>query len=398
MSKHIELLAPAGDLFRGTIALDYGADAIYFGAKQYSLRARASNFDFNEIKKMINYAHKQYKKVYIVTNILCHNTQMLNFNNFIKKILKLKPDGFICADPYIISQINKINPNVDIHVSTQQSVTNSKAALFWKRNHAKRIVLAREVSFNELKQLLKNIKNQIEIEYFIHGAVCIGYSGRCLLSNNYCLRDANIGGCAQSCRWTYTLFDDKKVYSKNFSMSPKDMNQMINLEKLLCLNLSSLKIEGRMKTEHYLATVCKNYKQAINDYYSNHKIKDIKFYLSELNKVDNREVKQAWFNGLPGLSSMLSNKSQSIVNQSYVFIINKKINDNKYEITSKNYFTKNQLFESIGSEHDLIKFKITKIIDKNKTALSIVNTPQKVFIITTNKPLNLAKKWYRENI
>jgi putative protease len=200
IKNKIELLSPAGDFYKGKAALDFGADAIYFGAKLFSLRARASNFDYKDIKNMCIYAHKLGKKAYLVTNIICHNHDIKSFTTFLHRVMKYKIDGFICSDPFIINTIKQNYPKAEIHISTQQSVTNSKAALFFQRNGASRIVMARETSFNELKQTVKNVNNKIDIECFVHGAMCIAYSGRCMLSNYFCLRDSNAGGCAQSCR------------------------------------------------------------------------------------------------------------------------------------------------------------------------------------------------------
>jgi putative protease len=200
MTKRVELLAPAGDLNRGIIALDFGADAIYFGAQQYSLRARASNFTPDNIREISEYAHSKNKHIYLVANILCHEPMLPGFKPFLDNVMKYKPDAFISSDPFIISSIHKNYPEAQIHVSTQQSITNSKGALFFKKNGATRVILSREVSYDELKQMTKALNGAIEVETFVHGAVCIAYSGRCMLSNNFCFRDANIGGCAQSCR------------------------------------------------------------------------------------------------------------------------------------------------------------------------------------------------------
>jgi len=261
--KKIELLAPAGDLYRGKIALDYGADAVYLGGKYYSLRARASNFDFKAIKEISEYAHAKKRKWYLVVNIVNQNDTIEDFSNFLKKVIVYKPDAYIVSDPYIIETIKTIDSKAKIHISTQQSVTNSKAALFYKRNGANRIILGREVAFNELKLLLNNVKNKIDIEIFIHGAICIAYSGKCELSSSYCLRDANVGGCAQCCRWEYTLSDGKKILSKKFTMSSKDMSLLPKIKELSKLNIKSFKIEGRMKTEHYVATVVNAYKKVM---------------------------------------------------------------------------------------------------------------------------------------
>ena len=366
MNNKTELLSPAGDNFKAKIALEYGADAIYFGGKQYSLRARASNFDFDDIKSTIQLAHKMNKKVYIVTNILCHNVHLKNAKNFFNEVLKYKPDGFICADPYIVELIRKLDKSVEIHIS-----------------------IAREVEYENLKPLVNNVAKDIDIEYFIHGAVCIGYSGRCMLSNNYCLRDANIGGCAQSCRWEYKLYDEVKDYANNFNMSAKDMSQIPNLEKILMLPIKSLKIEGRMKTEHYIATVVKAYREAIDEFYSTNQIADIDYYLKEVENVANRETNTAWFGGLPNENFMIDSSVQKRVYQNYAFIVNKKLSANKFEIISKNYFIKDSEFEAIGKNHKKISFKIKTIYDKGNNSIDIVNQPMQTLIIVTDQDLNL---------
>lgn len=198
--QYNELLAPAGDLQKAYLALDYGADAVFLGAKAYSLRARASNFEYVDIQKIIEYAHSKNKKVYLVTNVICHNPLLKQLPDFMNTVTKFNADGYITADPFIIKYLRNNHPQAQIHISTQQSVCNSKAAKFWAKNGATRVVLAREVTLNELKALMHNLNGAIEVEIFIHGAVCISYSGRCMMSNNFSLRDANVGGCAQSCR------------------------------------------------------------------------------------------------------------------------------------------------------------------------------------------------------
>jgi putative protease len=200
MKNKIELLAPAGDIERGKIAINFGADAIYLGAQLFSLRSRASNFTYKNLHEICKLVHKQKKRIYLVTNIFCHNNDTNEFENFIKKIKNFGIDAYICSDPFIIELIKKNITNAEIHISTQQTISNSKAALFFKRNGASRIVFSRETTFSELKETIANVKNKIELEIFIHGAVCIAFSGRCMLSNNFCYRDANTGGCAQSCR------------------------------------------------------------------------------------------------------------------------------------------------------------------------------------------------------
>jgi len=374
----IELLSPAGDMNKAKIAFEFGADAIYLGLKLFSLRARASNFDFNDLKNILAYAHKNNKKVYLVTNIICNCILAKQFASFIKKIstFKDKPDAYICGDPYIIESIQKYIKNAVIHITTQQSVTNSKAALFWASNKAKRVILSREVSYLELKQLVKNVNKKIEIEIFTHGAVCISYSGRCTISNNFTYRDANIGGCAQSCRWEYDLYDkNKKLISKKFTMSSKDMSQIDNLEKNINTGISSLKIEGRMKSEYYIATVIQAYRRAIDNFYDKNKVKNYN-PSKQILKAANREVSTAWFNGKPGPEKMLYHEEQQIVKQNYAFLISSSCTPSTYLVTSKNKFSIKNSFEVLSQNYFLpVKIKIKKIELENGEVVDTINTP-----------------------
>lgn len=383
MNRKIELLAPAGDIKRGMIALDFGADAIYFGGKAYSLRARASNFNINDIKKMINYAHKLNKKAYIVTNIIAHNAHIKGVIKFIQQLIKAQPDGLLVSDPYIWSTIRKISKSTPLFVSTQQSVTNAKAALFWKRNGATRIVMARETSQQEMVKVINNVQNKIDIEMFVHGAVCIAYSGRCMLSSNFCLRDANNGGCAQSCRWCYELRKNNKKLSNKFTMSAKDMCLIDYMDDIKNMGLASIKIEGRMKSEHYIATIVNAYNKVINKQNTNLFIKDVE-------KAANRETSYAWFKGNPTTKEMLYHEQQKKVKQIYIGIIDKKISADTYLITSKNYFTTSDIFEVISRNlKDITKIRILKVTDSKGNDLSIVNTPSITLKIKIDKKLDL---------
>lgn len=387
MNKRIELLAPAGDLDRAKIAINFNANAIYFGGKKYSLRARANNFTISEIKKVIAYAHKNKVKVYIVVNIICHNSMILGFKKYLDKIMQCNPDGLICADPYIMDVIHKYYPKIAIHVSTQQSITNSKAALFWKTTiGAKRVITAREVDLQNLKLMIKNLKNKMDVEYFIHGALCVSYSGHCMMSNIFSLRDPNVGGCAQSCRWYWKLYDkNKKIISNKFMLSAKDLCHISNLKKLIKIGVNSLKIEGRMKSSHYVATICNNYAHALNDYYHNCLTpKRITMYLNDLAKAANRLTSIGWFNGNPNNNQMIYNKDEkNSVLQNFVFIIKKKISKLVYEIISKNYLNINNKLEVFGSSHDLItNIKIKKIFDvDNQQYVEIINKPMRLYRI-----------------
>ncbi len=378
MKINHELLAPAGDFEKAKIALNYGADAIYIGPKAYSLRARASNFDISEIDEITKYAHSLGKKVYVVLNIICRNVHINNFEDYFKKISKCNVDGIICADPFIIDTIYKVNPKMPIHISTQQSTTNSKAINFWKRNNAERVVLGREVDLSNLKKITTASKNKTEIEYFIHGAVCISYSGRCTMSNNFSYRDSNVGGCAHSCRWNYKVKNNKEEI-ENFTMSAKDMNLIENLQDLLKLDIASFKIEGRMKSIHYISTIVSSYKKAIDDFKLTKTIK--KEYIEETKKAENRSTSNACFDGDPNFSKMLYQSNDKKINQNFAFIVEEVFKDDRYAILSKNNFNIDMEFEAISYNHENFKFKIKKIVDEDGNNLNLINNPMKRFII-----------------
>lgn len=383
----VELLAPAGNLEKAKMAIDFNVDAIYLGGKKYSLRARANNFSLDEIKEAITYAHKHKAKVYLVTNILCHNGMTKDFKPYLKQLIALKPDGFICADPYIMNAIHTNYPKADIHVSTQQSICNSKSALWWYKSvGATRVVTAREVDFANLTKMSKALKNKMEVEYFVHGALCVGYSGHCMMSNNLSLRDANVGGCAHSCRWNWELKDKNgKLISKKFTMSTKDICHVCHLSKLIKVGIASFKVEGRMKSLHYIATICNNYSHALKDYYA-HKLntKRIKMYEMDLAKAANRDTSFAWFNGQPTQKQMLYRAEEKKLTQNFAFIIEKKVKGG-YKIISKNFFTCKDIFEVFGKNHDLITgIKITSLFDvKANCKVDKVNKPMYHYIIKT---------------
>lgn len=376
-----ELLAPAGDLEKALIALDYGADAVFLGAKAYSLRAHCSNFEFSDIKKVVDHAHSQNKKVYLVTNILCHNALLKAAPDFIAKLVEINPDGFITADPYIVNILRKNHPDKEIHISTQQSVCNSKAALFWKRNNATRVVLAREVAYKELKDLMHNLNNAIEVEIFIHGAVCISYSGRCMMSNNFSLRDANVGGCAQSCRWKYKVENlDIENKSKYFTMSAKDMVQIDNITELLDLGVASFKIEGRMKSIHYVATVVNVYRKAMDRYYNNENLRTDELGV-ELKKAANRDTDTAWMDGNPDYNKMLYHDEEKKLTQNYVFIIKKRLSNGYYEVLTKNHLDIKNHLEIIGKDHENVYTKIVEMKTLDDRQLSVCPTPMTTLLL-----------------
>ncbi len=379
----IELLSPSGDKTKAYYALNYGADAIYIGAKEFSLRKRAGNFDIEDIKEIVNYAHSLNKKVYLVMNVICRNFLFKDFHIFFKKIQDIEIDAYIVADVAIINFLNENYPEKEIHISTQQSTTNSASCLFWKKyGNATRVVLGRELKLDEIRKTSENLKNKIELEIFIHGAVCISYSGRCMMSNNFSLRDANVGGCAQSCRWKYHIEDkDSNVYNDHFfTMSPKDMSYINYLDELMKLNIASFKIEGRMKSVNYIAEVVKTYREIMDKHYQNIDF-DTNVYFNKIKNIANRDVDSAFIDSADE-SKMLYHDEKKLTNQDFIFTIEKIIDESKFLIRTKNNFNIDQKIRLVNPFLEDQFIHIDEILDLNNNSIKNANIPDSELYIT----------------
>ena len=266
--KKIELLSPAGSIDRLKIALLYGADAVYFGGRNYSLRANAKNFGLTEIREACEYAHSLGKKVYVTVNIVFHNEDLDGLVDYLIELEKCQVDAIIVSDPLVINIVKENKINIPIHISTQYSTVNYETVKFFRDLGVERVVLGRESSRDEIKEIID--KTGVEVETFVHGAMCASYSGRCVLSNYFTNRDANRGGCSQICRWNFDLcVDDKKIDTDTqFTMCSKDLCMLEYLPSMIDIGISSLKVEGRMRSIYYIATVINTYRRAIDDYYS----------------------------------------------------------------------------------------------------------------------------------
>ena len=304
--KKIELLAPAGSFEKAKIAFLYGADAVYMGTKSLSLRTRV-NVDDDELEKTIEYAHSIGKRVHVALNIFAWDERYDEIIEAAKRLNELKPDGIIASDGGVVEILKQYAPNVDIHISTQANVVSYHNANFWYHNGAKRVILGREMNKEQIKVLLKNRPNDLEVEIFCHGAICFGYSGRCFLSDFLCGRSANLGDCAQSCRWAYNVYVEEKNNPGNlmpveddengtYIFSSKDLCLIKEIPEIIDMGIDSIKIEGRLKTEYYLASVVNSYRNAIDDYYSNPEKYDYKKYLNELEKTKTRGLTTFYFN------------------------------------------------------------------------------------------------------
>ncbi len=373
--EKIELLAPAGDMMRLKINLLYGADAIYFGGYKYGLRANATNFSKEEIKEASEFAHKLHKKVYLTLNIVFHNEDMNEVEEYIDEVVSAGIDAFIVSDPFIISYIKEKHNNVEVHLSTQNSTTNYEAVNFFKSEGVDRIVLARELSINEIKEIIDRTK--IDIEVFIHGAMCTCFSGRCSLSNYITNRDANRGGCSQVCRFNF------KTDSDDFTMATKDLNLARYIKDLIDINVRSLKVEGRMRSIYYLATVIGTYRKIIDAIYGNYLTDE---FLNEqekiLSRVANREtsthylVKEADYN-----DQYYTGRNESS-NQDYLGqVINYDKKNKLIKIYERNYFKIGDKVELFTPKGEVIPFVVEKLLDEDKNDIDIARHPDDIYYI-----------------
>ena len=302
----VELLAPAGSFEKAKIAFIYGADAVYCGTSSLSLRTRA-DMNNDDLIETIKYAHSIEKKVYVTLNIFAWDEKYEEIIEMAKLLNKIKPDGIIVADGGVVDVLREYAPNVDIHISTQANVVSMHSANFWYKNGAKRIVMARELNKEQLKYIMENKPKDMEIEMFIHGAICFAFSGRCFLSDFLSGRSANLGSCSQSCRWSYNLYAEEKNNPGEFMpiepseygtsiFSSKDLCLIKEIPEIIQMGVDSLKVEGRLKTEYYIASVIGVYRNAIDDYLKNPEEYDYKKYLTELEKVKTRALTTFYFN------------------------------------------------------------------------------------------------------
>lgn len=307
MTQKIELLAPAGDLDKLKMAIMYGADAVYLGGEAFGLRTSSKNFSLEEIKEAVEYAHKREKKVYITLNIVPHDKDLVGLEEYIKYLYDINVDAVIVADPGIFSIVKRTVPDLPIHISTQASVTNYETMMFWYNLGVRRIVLARELSFEEIENITKRIPDDLEIEAFVHGSMCMSYSGRCLMSNYMTDRDANRGDCSQPCRYKYYVVEEKRPGEYfpviendegSFIFNSKDLCMIEYIERLVQVGITSFKIEGRVKSAYYVATIIRAYRIALNEY-----LKDPENYtynpqwLDELKKVSHRDFTTGFYLG-----------------------------------------------------------------------------------------------------
>ncbi|MCR3906792.1 MAG: U32 family peptidase [Tenericutes bacterium] len=376
----VELLAPAGDLEKLKIALMYGADAVFIGGQNFSLRARASNFTLDDILDATTFAHERNKKVYVTTNIIPHNEDMDGLVEYLKALEQRNVDAIISASPFIIDMAIK-HTDLEVHLSTQQSASNAETVNFWHQKGIKRIVLARELDKHQIRKLKQ--KTNADLEVFIHGGMCMSYSGRCSLSNNMTDRDANRGGCAHSCRWNYDLtVKGESISDISFSMSSKDLEALEQIPHLIDSKISSLKIEGRMKSLHYIATVVSTYRRLIDEYEKTHQIKDFKPYMQELQKAENRLASHGYLEGLPGVEQQLYNQRNEQPTQLFIGLVQDYDENTKIAtIEQRNYFENGAEVEVFSPSGEIKTFTVNHMKDADGVDTPIARHPKQILKI-----------------
>ncbi len=380
MNKKIELLAPAGDLERAKTAIRFGANAVYLGGKRFSLRSRASNFDLCDIKEACDYAKEHGAHIHVTVNMIPHDEDLDGLEDYLKELENAGVTAVIVASPSIIQVVKKVAPKLEVHLSTQMSTTNLKAIEYYKRLGVDRIVFARECNLEEVTFIAKN--SPIPTEAFIHGGMCVNYSGRCTLSNAMTLRDANRGGCAQSCRWKYHLLQDEQEVSTMdnlFSMSSKDLMAVEFMYDLMEANVASLKIEGRMKSAYYIASVVHAYRKCIDEIgLTGQRLSPerLAYYVDELAKAENRPTSSGFYRGLPTYRDHLYGVNGAGVTHDFVGVVLSYDEVSKTALVQvRNVFTINDELEVFGPKIDNESFIVQSIVNGDNCKIDIANQP-----------------------
>ncbi len=372
--KKIELLSPAGDLERLKVTLLYGADAVYIGGEKYNLRANAHNFTFDEIREGCLFAHQLGKKVHLTLNIVFHDEDMDGVEDYIEKVVDCGIDAFIVSDPFLISYIKNHFPQVEVHLSTQNSTSNYKAIEFFEKEGVNRVVLARELSKDEIFEIIQKVSCDIEV--FIHGAMCTCFSGRCALSNYVTNRDANRGGCAQVCRFSFDC-----EYEKDFTMALKDINMAEYIGDLIEIGVRSLKVEGRMRSLYYLATVIGTYREIIDLYYDHLLTSDkMKLFQERLDRVANRETSTHYFMKEADDTDQYYTGRVEVSNQDYLGQVI-DYQDGFIQFYERNYFEVGDLVEVFTPEAEHISFVVEDLYNDKKESVSVARHPDSIYYI-----------------
>lgn len=398
--RPVELLIPASSLEVLKIAVIYGADAVYIGGEVFGLRAKAKNFSMEDMAEGIQFAHEHGVKVYLTANILAHNGDLEGVREYFTQLKEIKPDALIISDPGIYTIAKEICPEIERHISTQANNTNYGTYQFWWNQGAKRVVTARELSLNEIAEIRKNIPDEMEIETFVHGAMCISYSGRCLLSNYFTGRDANQGACTHPCRWKYAVVEEKRpgeylpVYENErgtYIFNSKDLCMIEHIPELIEAGIDSFKIEGRMKTALYVATVARTYRKAIDDYLTSpEKYKEnMDWYLEQISNCTYRQFTTGFFFGKPSEESQIYDNNTYIKEYTYLGIVGERNEEGLYQIEQRNKFSVGEQIEVMKPDGRNIPVTVKRIVDEDGNEMESAPHPKQVLYIDLGQELEM---------
>ncbi len=396
--RKTELLVPASSLEVLKIAVVFGADAVYIGGEVFGLRAKAKNFSLEDMKEGIAFAHERGVKVYVTANILAHNGDLEGVREYFQELKEIKPDALIISDPGIFTIAKEVCPEIDVHISTQANNTNYGTYRFWEKMGATRVVTARELSLKEIKEIRENISDELEIETFVHGAMCISYSGRCLLSNYFTGRDANQGACTHPCRWKYAVVEEQRpgeylpVYENErgtYIFNSKDLCMIEHIPELIDAGIDSFKIEGRMKTALYVATVARTYRKAIDDYLESKEkyLANMDWYLDQISNCTYRQFTTGFFFGKPSEEAQIYDSNTYIKEYTYLGIVGEKNEEGLYRIEQRNKFSVGEEIEVMKPDGRNDSVTVRRILDEDGNEMESAPHPKQVLWIDLGEPL-----------
>ena len=397
--RKLELLVPASSLEVLKVAVIFGADAVYIGGEAFGLRAKAKNFSMEEMAEGIKFAHEHGVRVFVTANILAHNGDLEGVRKYFRELKEIGPDALIISDPGIFTIAKEEVPEIEIHISTQANNTNYGTYNFWWKMGAKRVVSARQLSLKEIKQIRENIPEEMEIETFIHGAMCISYSGRCLLSNFFTGRDANRGACTHPCRWKYAVMEEKRpgeyfpVYENDrgtFIFNSKDLCMIEHIPEMIEAGIDSFKIEGRMKTALYVATVARTYRKAINDYLeSPEKYQaNMPWYQEQISNCTYRQFTTGFFFGKPDENTQIYDNNTYIREYTYLGIVGERNAEGLYRIEQRNKFSVGETIEVMKPDGSNIEVIVRRIVDEEGNEMESAPHPQQGLYIDLGMELD----------
>ena len=393
-----ELLIPASSLEVLKTAVIFGADAVYIGGEAFGLRAKAKNFSMEDMKEGIQFAHAHNVRVYVTANILAHNGDLPGVEEYFKELKEIGPDALIISDPGVFMIAKRVCPEIEIHISTQANNTNYGTYRFWHALGAKRVVSARELSMKEIKEIRANIPDDLEIETFVHGAMCISYSGRCLLSNYFTGRDANQGACTHPCRWKYAVMEESRpgeylpVYENErgtYIFNSKDLCMIGHIQDLMDAGIDSFKIEGRMKTALYVATVARTYRKAIDDYLKDPALyeKNMPWYLDQISNCTYRQFTTGFFYGKPDSEAQIYDSNTYVKEYTYLGIVGGVNEEGLYRIEQRNKFSVGETIEIMKPDGDNIEAKVRRIVNEEGEEQESAPHPKQVLYIDLGVPM-----------